>query len=92
MQLVIDISDESYATVLVANAIGTLHEQALIRAIKEGIVLSKGHGRLVDVSTLDDTVLKLNNERDAEITRYDYKRIDNVLFEMPTVVAADKTD
>lgn len=39
--------------------------------------------RYVDADTFDDTVQKLN-EQGWHITNIDYKRMDNVLFEMPT--------
>ena len=40
--------------------------------------------RLIDADTLDETVWRLNAEG-WEITRGEYKRIDAVVFEMPTV-------
>lgn len=39
--------------------------------------------RYIDADALDDTVQRLNDQG-WHITRIDYKRIDNVLFEMPT--------
>ena len=39
--------------------------------------------RYIDADALDDTVQRLN-EQGWQITRGDYKRIDSVLFEMPT--------
>lgn len=41
-------------------------------------------GRLIDADALDDVVQKLN-ENGWEITRDEYKRISNVLFEFPTI-------
>lgn len=43
--------------------------------------------RLIDADKLDDTIMRLNEEG-WEITRAEYKRIDGVVFEMPTVHAA----
>lgn len=42
--------------------------------------------RLIDADALDETVQRLN-EMGWGITRSEYKRIDGVLFEMPTVDA-----
>ena len=42
--------------------------------------------RLINVDALDKTVQRLN-EMGAGITRNEYKRIDGILFEMPTVDA-----
>lgn len=39
--------------------------------------------RYIDADTFDDTVQTLN-ERGWHITRSEYKRMDSVLFEMPT--------
>lgn len=59
------------------------------------------HGDLVDRGALEDTVLRLNFpeeypsddvEESWEITRGQYKLIDNVLFEMPVVIPADKEE
>ena len=51
------------------------------------------HGRLIDADALDD-ICRIINEREYEtgayITRGDYKIIDRVLFEFPTIIPADK--
>ena len=44
--------------------------------------------RYVDADTFDDTVQKLN-EKGWRITNIDYKRMDRVLFEMPTADVVD---
>ena len=41
--------------------------------------------RLIDADALDEVVLNLNTNRDFGITRGDYKLIDSVLFEFPTI-------
>ena len=53
--------------------------------IAKGIPLPKNHGDLKDYSQLDDHIWKLNSNG-YEITRYEYKLIDNVMFEMPTII------
>lgn len=49
------------------------------------IQIPKGHGRLIDEKTLDDTIERLNT-----LTRYEYKIIGNILFEMPTILEAEE--
>lgn len=41
---------------------------------------------LIDRNTLDDTFIRLN-DKGWELTRYEHKRMESVLFEMPTVKA-----
>ena len=43
--------------------------------------------RLIDADVLDEVVLDLNTNRNAGITRGEYKIIDSVLFEFPAVDA-----
>ena len=43
--------------------------------------------RLIDADSLDSVVLRLNTEENAQITRGEYKLIDSVIFEFPTVDA-----
>ena len=45
--------------------------------------------RLIDADALDDLICQLNEEG-HEITRNEYKMIDNILFEFPTVDVLDK--
>lgn len=45
--------------------------------------------RLIDADSLDETITRLN-EQDWGITRNEYKLIDRVIFEMPTVDVLDK--
>ena len=43
--------------------------------------------RLIDADALDSVVFRLNTEENAQITRLEYKLIDNVIFEFPTIDA-----
>ena len=43
--------------------------------------------RLIDADSLDDVVMRLNAEENRGITRSEYKLIDSVLFEFPTIEA-----
>ena len=89
MQIVIDIPEEQYNSrdyrVALISNIGE------ITYIGKGTPLPKGHGRLIDADVLDDVIMQMN-ANGAQITRYEYKVIDNVLFEMPTIIEADKED
>ena len=53
------------------------------------------HGRLIDADALDD-ICRIINEREYEtgayITRGDYKIIDRVLFEFPTIIPAEREE
>jgi len=55
------------------------------------LVAVPAHGRLIDADAVQETVLKLV-EDGWNITRNDYKRMDNILFECPTIIPADKED
>ncbi len=43
--------------------------------------------RLIDADVLDSVILRLNTEENAQITRGEYKLIENVIFEFPTIDA-----
>lgn len=47
------------------------------------------HGRLTDADAVQDTVLKLI-EDGWDITRNDYKRMCDILFECPTIIPAEE--
>lgn len=49
------------------------------------------HGRLIDADAVQETVLKLV-EGGWDITRNDYKRMDGILFECPTIIEAEGED
>ncbi len=43
--------------------------------------------RLIDANVLESVILRLNTEENAQITRGEYKLIENVIFEFPTIDA-----
>ena len=43
--------------------------------------------RPIDADALDSVVFRMNTEKDAQITRLEYKLIDSVIFEFPTIDA-----
>lgn len=83
MQLVIEITKEHYEEMIRKSkkSIG------YCTMIARGIPLPEKHGRLIDADSQDDVISRLN-ENGWEITRADYKLIDNVLFEFPTIIEA----
>lgn len=87
MQIVIDIDEDAYKEIkkIVADENEMCFMQKLIA---NGTPLPKGHGRLIDADMLDDVIMQMY-ENGSEITRYEYKMIDDVLFEMPTIIEAD---
>ena len=89
MKLVIEIPNEVVEKESYADYFGCFSRE-LYEIIKNGTPLPKGHGRLIDADMLDETVLRLNTEQDAQITRTEYKIISNVLYEIPTIIEADK--
>lgn len=60
-----------------------------ILSVDEIVEIPKPHGRLIDADALGETIFKINLE-EPYITRNDYKLIENVLFEMPTIIEEEK--
>ena len=89
MQVVIEISEAMLKSIKKCAESG-MELGSLHKAVVNGIVLPKGHGDLKDYSQLDETMVRLNCEENEGITRGQYKIIDHVLFEMPTIIEADK--
>ena len=87
MKIIIDIPDHIYRTLIETGKYGYYAFDAK-KAIKKGKRLPKGHGDLIDVTTLDDVIMRMN-EKDAQITRNEYKLISNVLAEMKIIIEAD---
>ena len=90
MQIVIDIPDDyKYRT------IGDSKE-VLFDAVRNGIMLPKGHGKLIDGDLLNRTMYHNAFETDTDFQKWDsgcwirYKMFENVMKEIPTVIPADK--
>ena len=61
-------------------------EKIFLEKIEQGFAVmekEKKMSRYINTGTFDDTVLRLNNQGWG-ITNIDYKRMDRILFEMPT--------
>ena len=90
-EIVIKLSDEEYEELQSASYYRFDKYTAYI-AMKNGIVLPKGHGRLVDIDKIDDDrmesdnpVIELTTNRECiEAVSLDY------LNDLPTIIEADK--
>jgi hypothetical protein len=60
----------------------------LIRAIGNGIPLSKGHGRLIDADALEYDILTLESDSDVYIEYIEKQDVADI----PTIIEADKTE
>lgn len=58
-------------------------------AIKDGIPLPKGHGRLIDAWALDKEVINYVHSGDAESSK-DCAKFSMMIITAPTVIEADK--
>ena len=87
MQIVIDISEEEYE--LCKKQWDTECLDALMIAVKYGIPLPKGHGKIIDygyvVDAIDDWI-NAEEYRYTDATDYLRKRVANT----PTIIEADK--
>ena len=87
MQIVIDIPEEIYENFQNAKRIGeSKYKDYLVGiyfGIKKGIVLPKGHGRLIDADAL---------EKDADYSNYDgyyHAYSSNAIYHAPTIIEAE---
>ena len=78
MQIVIDIPEEAYKQIMEFGFLENTLGKICYNAIKNGTVLPKGHGRLIDVNSIDSFI-------DIE---YNGRYIDDI-DEIPTVLEAD---
>ena len=83
MQIVIEIPEEIYSRILERNRIHTFDNETVCDAIKNGIPLPKGHGRLIDAD-------ELRCEREDFDTYFDYSNAFDVIYNAPTIIEADK--
>ncbi len=82
MQIVIDIPDEEYERLPYQDI------TSLRSYIEKGIILPKGHGRLIEDNFIPDTDIKENDSEFtySPITYISYSEIE----EAPTIIEADK--
>lgn len=81
MQIVIDIPEEIYNE-LKTHPLFSSDMPTIERAIKNGTILPKGHGDLIDA----DKIQFENNEFD---TYSDYSKAFNAIYYAPTIIEKD---
>jgi len=90
MQIVIDISDRIYEHISEYNKIFDSEYDYIVKAIIHGTSLPKGHGRLIDVSKLNQDIFDDNcwqcSTMESPNEGYSLKAIRNA----ETIVEADK--
>ena len=94
MQIVIEIDDDDYQFIQDTEFENYLVTKHLYEAVYEGKPLPKGHGRLIDISKIDEDridhdnpiiYLTMNGEY-IEAVSLDY------LNDLPTIIEADKEE
>ena len=88
IELIIKIPKEVYEHILKAKSVPDMLSIDIvntINAVKNGTLLSKGHGRLIDA----DEIQFENNEFD---TYSDYSRAFDAIDGADTIIEADKTE
>ena len=87
MQIVIDIPPKLYKELKIVTVThaGEVFAQKLIRYIKNGTPLPKGHGRLKDIDWIDNNCDTHYSDKDGSWC-YTWRDIDGA----PTIIEADK--
>lgn len=89
MQIVIDISEKLYDTIM-SDEMPTIEQMsAIVLRIYQGTPLPKGHGRLIDAWALDKEVVNYVHSGDAESPK-DCAKFSMMIITAPTIFAADK--
>lgn len=102
MQIVIDISEENFTCLKDAFESDDWMQQKFAEResaellFREGTILPKGHGRLVDGDALRDRMYHEAFETDTDFQRWDsgcwirYKMFEQIEETAPTIINADK--
>ena len=86
MQIVIDIPEEAYNFIKRTG----YHTQSLYEAIKNGIPLPKGHGRLIDADKLQNNIS--HDEREAFTKHQVWLKASIYNLDAPTIIEADRSE
>ena len=79
MQTVIDIDDNLYTRLFDNGEIDAVDMLKVCIAVRKGVVIPKGHGRLIDANE----VIKIANKT---------KDLHGAIWNTPTIIEADKTE
>ena len=82
VELVIKIPEKIYESVMDGTYCGTLYQE-----LKNGTILPKGHGRLVDADEIDNNIYDLTRSMDLN-----YGQISEVVDTAPIIVEADEVE
>ena len=86
MQIVINISDEEYKKISNSNP-SYADDFSIYYAIKNGVPIPKGHGRLVDADEIDNNIYDLTRSMDLN-----YGQISEVVDTAPTIIEANRSE
>lgn len=95
MQIVIDIPDDIYEQAINGTEYDTLSLGIKLRqSVQEGVVIPKGHGRIIDESKITQTTYETIEEEFESMLQGTIKH-QYVVFkgsDAPTIIEADKED
>ena len=86
MQIVIRIPDSKYQSILSDDYCGLL-DADMYKAIKDGVSLPKGHGRLIDADALE---MDKRIYGDRYLSKTSLFVANKVIEQAPTIIGADK--
>ncbi len=95
MQIVIELREDTYEAI---RRIGSGSPAYIDRAILGGVILPKGHGRLIDADELRARMYHEAFETDTDLQRWDsgcwirYKMFEQMEETAPTIIPADKEE
>lgn len=91
MQIVIDISEETYNEVCWRGlSLCPRGNKELVKAIKKGIPLPKGHGRLIDGDELYEDFI--DGTEGYDCNTWNRIEIGYIIEGTPTIIKADKAE
>ena len=85
MQIIITLKDTTHKAITTLNTISEHLQAEVVRAIKDGTELPKGHGRLVDENEVDGLRYKYFDFSDNEVNC-----IKRGIDRLTTIIEADK--
>lgn len=98
IELVIKISKEDFEimkhNIAVNNPLCPLSQEEMVSKVAKGIPLPKGHGRLIDISKLDNDRIESDNPVIYLIINREYTEAVSIdyLNSLPTIIEADKAE